>query len=59
MLEEDASRHGDEFEFSGPNGYFKLNNVNAKILYRSANLNDRNTNLNDGFHGTDLFCEIQ
>ena len=39
--------------------YFNLNDVNAKFLERSANLNDRNTNLNYKFHGLDLFREFE
>ena len=39
--------------------YFNLNDVNAKFLDRIANLNDRNTNLNYGFHGQDLFREFE
>ena len=40
--------------------YFNLNDdVNAKFLDQSANLNDRNTNLNDKFHGPDLFRELE
>ena len=39
--------------------YLNLNDVNAKFLNRSANLNDRNTNLNYGFHGPDLFREFE
>ena len=39
--------------------YLNLNDVNAKFLDRSANLNARNTNLNYGFHGPDLFREFE
>ena len=41
------------------NAYLNLNDVNAKFLDRSANLNARNTNLNYGFHGPDLFREFE
>ena len=39
--------------------YLNLNDVNAKFLDRSANSNDRNTNLNYGFHGPDSFREFE
>ena len=39
--------------------YLNLNDVNAKFLDRSANLNARITNLNYGFHGPDLFREFE
>ena len=39
--------------------YLNLNDVNAKFLDPSANLNDRNTNLNYEFHGPDLFREFE
>ena len=39
--------------------YLNLNDVNAKFLDRSANLYDRITNLNYGFHGPDLFREFE
>ena len=51
-----ASRHGGEFECS--RRVFNLNDVNAKFLDQSANLNDGNTNLNDEFHDPDLFANL-
>ena len=39
--------------------YLNLNDVNDKFLDRNADLNYRNTNLNDKFHGPDLFREFE
>ena len=50
---------GTVVNFNALDAYLNLNDVNAKFLDRSANLNDRDTILNDKFHGPDLFREFE
>ena len=50
MLEETLS--GVVANLNAPNRLFILNEKNVKLCDVSANLNDRNTKLNDKFYGT-------